>query len=106
KVVSSHRAYIYGELYDLPLSGYPGAIHGIRKVYGFVMSFNDITILQELDKLEDYDPRRQPVENDYNRELVITYPLNGNSITLAWAYFMTPDRIQQLGGILLSDGWW
>ena len=28
KVVSSHRAYIYGELYDLPLSGYPGAIHG------------------------------------------------------------------------------
>lgn len=51
KVVSSHRAYIYGELYDLPLSGYPGAIHGIRKVYGFVMSFNDIKILQELDEL-------------------------------------------------------
>lgn len=106
KVVNSHRAYIYGELYDLPLSGYPGAIHGIRKVYGFVMSFNDITILQELDELEDYDPRRQPVENDYTRELVIAYPLNGNLSTLAWVYFMTPDRIQQLGGILLPDGWW
>ena len=39
----------------------------------------DITILQKLDKLEDYDPQRQPVENDYTRELVITYPLNGNS---------------------------
>jgi len=106
KVVNSYRAYIYGELYDLPLSGYPGAIHGIRKVYGFVMSFNDITILQELDELEDYDPQRQAVENDYTRELVITYPLNGNSRLLAWAYFMTPDRIQQLGGILLPDGWW
>lgn len=49
KVVNSHRAHIYGELYDLPLSGYPAAIHGIRKVYGFVMSFNDITISQKLD---------------------------------------------------------
>jgi len=77
KVVNSHRADIYGELYDLPRSGYPGAIHGIRKVYGFVLSFNDITILQELDELEDYDPRRQPVENDYTRELVTTYPLIG-----------------------------
>lgn len=66
----------------------------------------DITILQKLDKLEDYDPQRQPVENDYTRELVITYPLNGNSRILAWAYFMTPDRIQQLGGVLLPQGWW
>ena len=70
------------------------------------MLFNDFTILQELDELEDYDPRRQPVENDYTRELVITYPLTENSSTLAWVYLMTPDRIQQLGGILLPNGWW
>ncbi len=70
------------------------------------MSFNDITILQKLDELEDYDPQRQPVENDYTRELVITYPLTGNSRILAWAYLMTPDRIQRSGGIFLPNGWW
>ncbi len=75
KVVASHRAYIYGDLYHLPSLGYPGAINGTRQVHGFVLSFQDTAVLQELDELEDYDPQRQPAENDYNRELVTTHPI-------------------------------
>lgn len=106
KVISSYRAYIVGELYHLPRLGYPGAIHGNRQVHGFVLAFNDATILPELDGLEDYDPRRQPPENDYNRELVTAYSIDGSQTISAWAYLMTADRIQNLRGILLPDGWW
>jgi gamma-glutamylcyclotransferase (GGCT)/AIG2-like uncharacterized protein YtfP len=106
RVVDSHRAYIYGDLYDLPRLGYPGAIHGTRRVHGFVLLFNDTEILQELDELEDYDPHRQPAENDYNRELVTTYRFDRFVGVSAWAYLMTLDRIHQLQGILVADGWW
>jgi gamma-glutamylcyclotransferase (GGCT)/AIG2-like uncharacterized protein YtfP len=106
KVINSHRAYIYGELYDFPLLGYPGAIHGIGQVHGFVFSFNDATVLLKLDELEDYDAQRQPAENDYTRELVTTYTLDENPRISAWAYFMNPQYVRQWGGILLADGWW
>lgn len=106
KVVTSHSAYIDGDLYHLPRLGYPGAIHGPRQVRGFVLSFDNSAILQDLDELEDYDPQRQPAENDYTRELVTTYTPDGISGISAWAYFMTSDRIQQFDGILLPDGWW
>jgi gamma-glutamylcyclotransferase (GGCT)/AIG2-like uncharacterized protein YtfP len=106
KIITSHRAYIYGELYHLPSLGYPGTIHGTGKVHGFVLSFDDDTILRELDELEDYDPQRQPTENDYTRELVTTYSIDSNSSISAWAYFMTLLQIRQLGGILLPHGWW
>jgi gamma-glutamylcyclotransferase (GGCT)/AIG2-like uncharacterized protein YtfP len=106
KVVNSQRAYIYGELYHLPSLGYPGATHGNRQVHGFILSFHDATILSELDELEDYDPQRQPAENDYTRELVTTHTPDCTPSISAWAYFMNPYQIRQLGGILLPDGWW
>jgi gamma-glutamylcyclotransferase (GGCT)/AIG2-like uncharacterized protein YtfP len=106
KVLNSHQAYIDGDLYHFPGLGYPGAIHGTRQVYGFVLSFDDFAILQDLDELEDYDPQRQPAENDYTRELVTTYTLDRIPSISAWAYFMTPHQVQKFGGILLLDGWW
>jgi gamma-glutamylcyclotransferase (GGCT)/AIG2-like uncharacterized protein YtfP len=106
KVITSHRAYIDGALYRFPSLGYPGAIHGTSQVHGFVFSFNDAAILLDLDRLEDYDPRRQPAENDYTRELVTTYRLDQTSSISAWAYFMNPKYVRQFGGILLPDGWW
>jgi gamma-glutamylcyclotransferase (GGCT)/AIG2-like uncharacterized protein YtfP len=106
KVLNSHPAYIEGDLYHLPGLGYPGAIYGTRQVRGFVLSFDDFAILQDLDELEDYDPQRQPAENDYNRELVTTYTIDRIPSISAWAYFMTPDRVQKFGGVLLPDGWW
>ena len=106
RVITSRRAYIYGELYHLPTCGYPGAIHGTSKVQGFVLSFDDSAILIDLDELEDYDPQRQPAENDYNRESVTTYTPDGILQLCAWAYLMTPQQIRRLNGILVPDGWW
>jgi gamma-glutamylcyclotransferase (GGCT)/AIG2-like uncharacterized protein YtfP len=106
KVVKSQRCYTQGCLYELPSLGYPGMIHGIDRVHGFILSFNDKTILAELDELEDYDPHRQPSENDYNRELVTTYTIDGIPYLSAWAYFMNLDRIEALGGILIPNGCW
>lgn len=106
KVVASYRTYIVGDLYHLPRLGYPGAIHGTRQVHGFVLVFKDASVLPELDELEDYDPHRQRTENDYNRELVTAYSIDGNPNISAWAYLMAPGRIQKLRGILLPDGWW
>jgi gamma-glutamylcyclotransferase (GGCT)/AIG2-like uncharacterized protein YtfP len=106
KVVNSQRGYVDGCLYDLPLLGYPGMTHGTDRVYGFILSFHDTTILAELDELEDYYPHRQSTENEYTRELVTTYTLDGNVYVSAWVYVMTLDRIEQLGGILVPNGWW
>jgi gamma-glutamylcyclotransferase (GGCT)/AIG2-like uncharacterized protein YtfP len=106
KVVKSQRVYTQGCLYKLPSLGYPGMIHGIDRVHGFILSFHDQTILAELDELEDYDPQRQPSENEYNRELVTTYTIDRIPYFSAWAYFMTLDRIEALGGILIPNGWW
>jgi gamma-glutamylcyclotransferase (GGCT)/AIG2-like uncharacterized protein YtfP len=106
KVVKSQRGYTQGCLYELPSLGYPGMIHGSDRVHGFILSFNDETILPELDELEDYDPQRQPFENEYNRELVTTHTIDGIPYLSAWAYFMNVDRIKALDGILLPTGWW
>jgi gamma-glutamylcyclotransferase (GGCT)/AIG2-like uncharacterized protein YtfP len=103
RVITSDRAYILGELYHFPSLGYPGTIHGNSRVHGFVLTFADPTILTNLDKLEDYDPAKSAIENDYTRELVMTYTPEGIPWITAWAYFMTLDRS---GGILVPDGWW
>jgi gamma-glutamylcyclotransferase (GGCT)/AIG2-like uncharacterized protein YtfP len=106
RVISRQRGYIQAELYHFPALGYPGAIHGDNQVHGYVLTFADAEILVSLDELEDYQPDRSPAENDYTRELVSTYTLDGSPLVSAWAYFMSRDRIQQWGGILVPDGWW
>jgi gamma-glutamylcyclotransferase (GGCT)/AIG2-like uncharacterized protein YtfP len=106
-IIASQPADISGELYDLPTLGYPGVIHGNRRVSGFVLSFNSQTILPALDALEDFDPRRNPAENDYNRESIVAYLSADRTSTIsAWAYFMNPDLVRRSGGILIPDGWW
>jgi gamma-glutamylcyclotransferase (GGCT)/AIG2-like uncharacterized protein YtfP len=107
RVISSQRAYVYGELYDLPSLGYPGLLHGNSQVHGFVLWFNHSTILQELDELEDFKPHRHPAENDYNRESIVAHISDDRTSSLwAWTYFMNPDLIERLGGVHLPDGWW
>ncbi len=106
KVIASHRAYIHGELYDLPRLGYPAIIHGDRQVHGYVLTFADPTVLTGLDELEDYDPQRSPRLNDYLRELVQTHSIDGSGSIPAWTYWMTAAQIKQWGGVLLLDGWW
>jgi gamma-glutamylcyclotransferase (GGCT)/AIG2-like uncharacterized protein YtfP len=106
EVASIDRAYIYGELYDLPSLGYPAAIHGTSKVQGFLLRFANPQILTALDILEDYEPHRDPAANDYNREAVLAYTSDRTDRISAWAYLMNPNRVRQLGGVYLPDGWW
>jgi gamma-glutamylcyclotransferase (GGCT)/AIG2-like uncharacterized protein YtfP len=106
EVASIYRAYIYGELYDLPSLGYPGAIHGTSQVQGFVLRFPNSKVLARLDVLEDYEPHRDPAANDYNRETVVAYTADRVADPEVWAYFMNPDLVRRGGGIRIADGWW
>jgi len=45
-------------------------------------------------------------ENLYNRQQIEIYDLHGLSLGLAWVYFMSPERVNQLKGIPQADGWW
>jgi gamma-glutamylcyclotransferase (GGCT)/AIG2-like uncharacterized protein YtfP len=99
------KAYTWGELYHLPL-GYPAMTPGTNKVIGFVITFANEEILASLDELEDYHPQRSPQDNEYERQKIPVYNLFGKSLGEAWGYIMIPEKVHQLGGILLSSGWW
>jgi gamma-glutamylcyclotransferase (GGCT)/AIG2-like uncharacterized protein YtfP len=106
KTLLCHRAYIRGQLYDFPQLGYPGATVGNGRVEGFVLSLLEPSVLVDLDDLEDYDPQGRSADNMYTRQLVSTYTLDGRVGISAWVYFMTPDRVRQLGGVAIPHGWW
>lgn len=103
KVISAEPATTRGQLFALPM-GYPAMTLGDSLVHGYLLSFADSGILSGLDELEDYQPSRQISENLYNRQQVEVFNLK--EISLAWVYLMTPDRVNQIGGILQPDGWW
>lgn len=105
KVVNVERATVQGKLFTLPV-GYPAMTPGVSQVHGYLLSFADSDILQELDELEDYQPTRQVSENLYIRQFMEVFDLQGKSLAGAWVYCMTPDRVIQIGGIPQLDGWW
>ncbi|MBD2335384.1 gamma-glutamylcyclotransferase [Calothrix sp. FACHB-156] len=105
KVVDVKRAIAPGKLFALQM-GYPAMTLEDSQVQGYLLSFADLKILSQLDELEDYQPQRQISENLYNRQEIEIFNLQGLSLGLAWVYFMSPDRVQQLGGMLQTDGWW
>ena len=104
--LDAKKAYTFGKLFALPM-GYPAMTLGDSLVYGYLLTFIDAKILNNLDILEDYQPSRQMSENLYNRQEVEIYDLQRRSLGLAWVYLMTPQQISQLKGSLLQrDGWW
>ncbi len=105
KVLSAKRAIALGQLFALPI-GYPAMTRGDSPVHGYLLSFPDETVLRHLDWLEDYDPHRTEVENEYNRRQIKTYDQAWASLGLAWVYLMTPEQVYSFGGVLLPDGWW
>ncbi|HEY9829105.1 MAG TPA: gamma-glutamylcyclotransferase [Stenomitos sp.] len=105
KVLQEKPAIAYGQLYHLSL-GYPGLILGDGQVQGFLLTFADSTIFESLDELEDYDPNRRPEDNEYNRAQVEVYDLVGQSLGLAWVYFMTVEKVQYFKGTLIPSGCW
>ena len=86
--------------------GYPAVILGDQRIYGYLLSFPDASILDSLDKLEDYQSNRAASENLYNRYEIEVFDLEGNSLGFAWAYFMTSLQVSKFGGIAQIDGCW
>ncbi|MEH1841102.1 MAG: gamma-glutamylcyclotransferase [Nostoc sp.] len=105
KLVDFKRVFVQGKLFALPM-GYPAMTLGDSQVYGYLLSFSNPRILNDLDVLEDYQPTRQPPENLYNRQIIEVYEPQSLSLGWAWVYLMTLDRVEQLGGFLQPDGWW
>ncbi len=105
KVVDVKRAFVRGKLFALPM-GYPAMTLGDSQVYGYLLSFPNPRILNELDVLEDYQPIRQLPENLYNRQMIEVYEPESLSLGSAWVYLMTLEQVEQLGGCFQTDGWW
>jgi len=105
KVVDVKRAFVEGKLFALPM-GYPAMMLGNSKVYGYLLSFPNPRILNELDVLENYQPTRQHSENLYNRQIIEVYEPQSLSYSWAWVYLMTLEQVEQLGGFLQPNGWW
>ncbi|MEH2155661.1 gamma-glutamylcyclotransferase family protein [Nostoc sp.] len=105
KVVDVKRAFVQGKLFALPMD-YPAMTLGDSQVYGYLLSFSNPKILNELDVLEDYQPNRQMPENLYNRQIIEVYEPQSLSYSWAWVYLMTLQQVDQLGGFLQADGWW
>jgi len=106
KTFSVCDAVTKGHLYHLPTLGYPALIPGTGTVYGSLLHFIDPEILAHLDALEGYAPDRPARENEYQRQQLAVYSLNGAPLGQAWGYVMTPEHVKELGGILLPSGWW
>ncbi|MEH2145947.1 gamma-glutamylcyclotransferase family protein [Nostoc sp.] len=105
KIIDVKRAFAQGKLFALPM-GYPAMTLGNTQVYGYLLSFSNPRILNELDLLENYQSTRQPPENLYNRQIIEVYQPQSLSLGWAWVYLMTLDQVNQLGGFLQPDGWW
>jgi gamma-glutamylcyclotransferase (GGCT)/AIG2-like uncharacterized protein YtfP len=105
RVLHSQAAQVKGKLFDLPF-GYPAMTPGEDWVKGYLLCFQDSTILQELDELEDYSCDRDPIENEYERRWIEVFDLQFSSLGSAWAYFMEPEKISNFGGVGLPQGHW
>ncbi|AFY64672.1 gamma-glutamylcyclotransferase [Geitlerinema sp. PCC 7407] len=105
KVLAAVPAIARGQLFHLCL-GYPGMSAGNEPVYGVVLSFGDRRILEELDRLEDYDPQREPADNEYQRCQIEVTDMAGRSLGTVWTYQMSPAKIRLFQGIHLPEGVW
>jgi gamma-glutamylcyclotransferase (GGCT)/AIG2-like uncharacterized protein YtfP len=105
KVIREIKAFTWGQLFHLSL-GYPAMTEGDRKVEGFVLTFDELSILESLDELEDYQPHRSKEENEYDRRLISAYTSTAEPLGKVWTYIMSLDKIQQFQGTLINSGWW
>ncbi|NEP73507.1 MAG: gamma-glutamylcyclotransferase [Okeania sp. SIO2C2] len=104
-VVDAFPAITNGLLYELSF-GYPAMTRGDMNVYGFILSFTNPDVLLDLDRLEDYHPERHPTENEYQRQKIDTFGINGEYLWTVWSYLMLPEKVNLFGGKLLPSGFW
>ncbi|NJR64240.1 MAG: gamma-glutamylcyclotransferase [Leptolyngbyaceae cyanobacterium CRU_2_3] len=105
QAVEVQEAIAYGELFDLPFD-YPAMTAGDRPVYGYILSFSNAAILDDLDELEGYSSEPSLTPNEYEREEIEVFSLDGRSLGSAWVYLMSVEQAIEIGGILLADGRW
>lgn len=103
--IAAKPGIVFGCLYALPL-GYPALVPGDRPVRGVVLTFAEDGILQTLDELEDYDPRRSPHENEYHRRQTNIFTLDHHPLGTAWVYWMNHEQVEQLHGSLCTQNYW
>lgn len=104
-LLKAEAAFVYGQLYDLPL-GYPAMTAGQEPVYGFLLAFAEPSILNQLDELEDYDPRRPAEQNEYMRVQTTAFDLQKTDLGLVWVYQMRLELVQKARGVPLPHGRW
>lgn len=111
---SATIGYVFGKIYHLKQLGYPGVCEGTDQVWGYCLTFDAGFTLAAMDALEDYDPKRDPEQNEYNRcRAKVFYPHgtpHNKSVqdrpTEAWIYRMAVTNIQRHQGIYLPSGKW
>lgn len=98
--------YVHGQIYHLPVLGYPGVCEGTDRIWGYCLSFSPAYSLTAMDGLEDYDPQRDAAHNEYNRCQTIVFTPNGDRLGEAWIYRMDQQKIRDYQGIYLPSGRW
>lgn len=106
KVIEAREAIVYGQLFDFPDLGYPGMTEGSSPIYGVVLTFADLEVLNSLDELEGYEPQRPIWQNEYIRVQTETFSLEHQPLTLAWVYLMQIEQAKRMGGVWLPNGQW
>jgi gamma-glutamylcyclotransferase (GGCT)/AIG2-like uncharacterized protein YtfP len=105
-VLHSIPAQVRGQLFELCL-GYPGMTLGETWVQGYLLLFADESVLEALDRLEDYQPHRLEAQNEYQRIEVEVFDREGQKpLSFAWTYFMMPHKVKQYDGRLIASGEW
>ncbi|MBE9059776.1 gamma-glutamylcyclotransferase [cf. Phormidesmis sp. LEGE 11477] len=104
-------AMVKGRLYNFPRLGYPAMTVGDDWVKGALLRFAQspeicADILQGLDKLEGYSPKRGDIENEYLRCEMTVFDRAQQPLQMAWGYVMSEDEVRSRGGIYLPDGIW
>ncbi|WP_404784060.1 gamma-glutamylcyclotransferase [Altericista sp. CCNU0014] len=105
RILQALPAQVRGRLFHLSL-GYPGMTSGDAWVQGYLLQFADESALLALDRLEDYQPQRPEAHNEYQRREAEVFGQDGRSLGFAWAYFMTPQKIQEYDGKWIASGVW
>lgn len=105
RVTSCLAAKVRGQLFALSV-GYPALVHGDGWAHGHLLTLRDEAVLSGFDTLEGYEPGRDPGENEYERIRAEIFDETGESLGEAWAYVMSHERVNALGGVLLASGDW
>ena len=94
-------AWTYGKLYDLGC--FPALTQGNNKVYGELIEFDNLEILNRVDYLEGFRCVNHP-HNYYERREVDVFV--GDDTVKAWVYVLNENQVKRYGGNRLNTGVW